>query len=332
MNRGGRQKENILHRIMESISFPLIVTIVLIATPVTTAALAQEAEGKRMAARLFGEGVDLHNVLEYHKAVRKYKEALSHWQSPKIYLYLSMALTKIGEPVEAYENLLKATSMTGVKLQTDDRERFEALRAELLREHLAVIEIPRPLPGAEVTLDGEPLSAENGVGRRVVRARRHVLAVERTGYFPIIENIPLKAGDRATVTLTMSRDELLKNRRWGWWTPWVVVGAGAGAALVGGVLLSTVRSTRNRYDRVLSDLAFGVECSESSTLGPLGILDDRIAVGILGAGGIVLAGGVVLAFLNQPRSSRSENRSSARFNIKPIINASTTGVSAQVPF
>jgi hypothetical protein len=63
-----------------------------------------------------------------------------------------------------------------------------------------------------------------------------------------------------------------------------------------------------------------------------GETEGRIATGLFIAGGAALATGSVLAYLNRPRSYRSEDRSSMEIEVVPAASGAVAGLSARFSF
>jgi hypothetical protein len=291
-------------------------------------------EDRRLAETLFAQAVELHEQLLRDQAMARYEEALSHWENPHIRWNLALLMKEMGQYLLAWEHLEAALVWGPEAFDEHDRDKLLAMRQMLLRQHLAVVEARCDQPGAEVALDGKPWFRGPGEARQVVLPGEHVITAWKPGYFPVTRTIVLSAGARGVVTIAMFVDRFIEKRRWQPWMPWVVIGAGVAAGMVGAGL-------DWHADRQLAqarrDLAR--ECGNALSCAPAipssygrALWGHRIGTGAMVVGGTAAAAGLALVLLNQPRAYRTAHRDSGAFELMPMVSPDIAGVSAQFRF
>ena len=151
-----------------------------------------------LAEERFAEGARLFKQWRFDEAEQQFREALSYREDPLIHLYLSRALEKQGRLVEAHEALQPAQRPGVEPLPAEDVQVAEDLRKSL-EARLAQIEVSCDVPGAEVSLDGEPWFTAPGRQRRMIGAGQHVLIARKPGYFAVTEPVSLIPGKQTRV-------------------------------------------------------------------------------------------------------------------------------------
>jgi hypothetical protein len=132
-----------------------------------------------------------------------------------------------------------------------------------------------------------------------------------------------------------ARPEPEPSRRWPVWIPWTVVGAGAVATGVGGLLYTAASNDYESFDKEFSETCPD-GCSESEVQSLSDQLErarsmettSRISLIV---GGVTVAAGVALVFLNQVTEPTSE-RATARTFIVPTLGPGAAGISAGISF
>jgi hypothetical protein len=301
------------------------------ATPVATR--PPEAERvSRLAEERFAEGTTLFKQWRFDEAEQRFREALTHWDHPLIHLYLSRALEKQARLVEAHEALQPALRSGVELLSPEDVQVAEDLRQNL-ESRLAQIEVHCDVPGAEVSLDGEPWFTAPSRARRMIGAGQHVLMARKPGYFPIAEPVSMIPGKQTRVVLRMTADVVHVERRWQPWQPRAVAGAGIAMSLAGGLFLWRARTDYGAIERDLDACAGEAACELSSRRIDRAEGKERIGTGVLIAGGSALAAGLAGMFLNLPRSRRSEpTRGLENLDIAPMLSGDTAGISVGLRF
>lgn len=181
------------------------------ATPPSTqpkAATWQQASpaDQQAAESLFAEGSHLFKQWRFAEAEERYRAALTHWNHPLVYFYLSRTLEKQGDLVSAYEMLLEALSHEPVPLPATDLRLALALRDEL-ESRLASLEVHCEQADTEVLLDGELWFRGPGQRQRMAHPGLHVLVARKVSFAPITRAVTLQPGMEARVELRLSLDE-----------------------------------------------------------------------------------------------------------------------------
>ena len=290
------------------------------------------AEARAAADRLFNEGLDRHDELLLAQAAARYREALGHWNHPSIRLNLARVLDKMGQYLEAYQELEKALQWGMEAFDEDRRPAIEDLRTRLLDKHLAAIEVRCDEPGAKVLFDGKPWFVGPGVERRVTLPGEHVVTARKERFFPVVKTVPLVTGKTGAVTIVLDEDGFYYQRPWASWKPWAVVGAGVVAGVIGGGLFW-------RADGEFAGVNSKSRCPEDDVCPPTswngyGRAEtlNGAAVTSFVAGGAAITAGLVWAFLNQPRAHRTRPENEPTFNLTPLISRDATGLSLRWSF
>jgi hypothetical protein len=287
---------------------------------------------QKKAEALFAQGSQLFQQWQFVHAEEKYREALTHWEHPIIYLYLSRTLEKQGHLEGAYETLQQALGQDSNLLSHADKQVAEELRTNL-ESRLAQIEVHCADAGAEVLLDGVPWFTAPGPHRKMIRPGQHVIIARKAGYFQVTEVATLLPGKQTRVELRMSVDEVRVERRWHPRTPWIVVSGGVATSLLGGLL---VRQAMNDYAAVREDLTrfcgYYVCQPVSTRRRDSGGWKDAVGSGMLVAGSAAAVIGLAGVLLNQPHSYRSEPASDVKLDFAPLVSGAGAGVSARFEF
>jgi hypothetical protein len=283
-------------------------------------------ERKQRARALFQEGRELHQQLLLGEARGRYEEALRLWEHPALRFNLARVLWRMGQPLPAYENLGLALRWGPGSLPADDEQETQRLMQRLEEQELSAVEIRCDEPGASVQLDGRPWFVGPGRERRMVLPGEHVITARKEGYFPLVKSVPALAGRSVSGTLKLSVDGLVTERKWAGWAPWAVVGAGAAVGVLGGALQGRVGELREEFQRQCR-----VSCAPASTESA-GAWESRVATGAFAVGGATVATGLVLAWLNRPRTYRSEDGGGVELQLLPLVSREGGALSARLSF
>lgn len=266
-------------------------------------AVGVTAEQKQEAARLFDEGTASLEGDLYEEAANSFREALKHWNHPAIHYNLALALMH-SNPLECHKELEAAMQYGPEPVEAEKYERAQRLLATVEKK-LARIEITCDTPGARITLDSrkDPLVCPKNHGEWV-SSGTHQLRVTRSGSASAEETFALKEGDK--------REQRLRyGKLWPrlTWHPWILVGAGAAAA-VGGLLFGQQAGNQYQaFDALVKD------CSQSNVNEgchapfPEGVIEARergdllhnAEVGFYVTAAVAATTGAVVLFLNQER-------------------------------
>jgi tetratricopeptide (TPR) repeat protein len=287
---------------------------------------------QEQAEALFAEGSTLFEQWQFVHAEQKYREALTHWEHPVIYLYLSRTLEKQGHLEGAYEALQQALHRDPDLLSPEDVQVAEELRTGL-ESRLAQLEVHCADAGAEVLLGGVPWFTAPGPQRKMLRPGQHVIIVRKPGYFPVTEVATLLPGKQTRVEIRLSVDEIRVERRWQPWTPWKVIGGGAVASLLGGLLLRQAMNDYAAFEKALAPCHGQPSCSQVSTSERhTGLWNHAVGTGVLIAGSAAVVVGLAGVLLNQPHSSRSEPAEGVEFDFAPLVSGDGASVTARIKF
>lgn len=299
---------------------------------------------QRRAAALFAEGTALFKQWRFDEAEGKYREALAHWEHPIIHLYLSRALDKQLRLVEAHATLQQAMRQAQSQAQgqaqsherpllsPEDVQVAEELQKSL-ESRLAQVEVHCEVPGAEVSLDGEPWFTAPGRQRRMIGAGQHVLIARKPGYFPVTEPVSLIPGKQTRVVLRMTADVVHVERRWQPWQPWAVAGTGVAMSIAGGLFSRQARNDHAAFERAVAGCEQAICVQVPTRRRDIGERNDAIGTTALITGGAILAAGLAGVLINLPRFRRSEPTSrEVELDLAPLVTGDTAGVSARIQF
>jgi hypothetical protein len=267
-------------------------------------------EAQRRALQLFREGNALFEQAKYTEAVAVYEQALASWDHPNIRFNMASCLINMRQPLAAWTHLERALRFGEAPL--GERIYAEAKRAlAILDSSLVDLTIQSSQPGIRVMLDGEEWLS--GPGRRSMKLLpgRHQMVASRRGYVTLSRALDLQAGKAATERVALAREQIRVvrqnyERRWAWWVPWSVAGAGLVVGLAGTGVYLDARADIRQYDRDLAALCPS-GCPDDMIPGSLRE-DERkarqrsgIAIGMWSAGGALLVTGALMAILNRPQ-------------------------------
>ncbi|WP_437682325.1 hypothetical protein [Sorangium sp. So ce131] len=289
-------------------------------------------ERKQKAQALFEEARELHRRMMLAEARAKYEEALASWEHPELRLYLGRALKSIGLPLLAYENLRLSLQWAPGSLDPEVEQEARASMRALVEQELAAIKIRCDEPGATVLLDGKPWFVGPGAERRMVTPGEHVVTARKAGYFTVVKPVVVPAGKEASGQLALSVDTIVTKQRWPAWIPWATLGAGAALGAAGAGLMWHAGASHGEVDQRLRE---GCErsCPPSTADGyEASVLENRLAIGALVAGGAAAVAGTVLLFMNRPQPYRTEDRGGVKLDLLPAASFDAAGLSARLVF
>lgn len=289
-------------------------------------------EARQIAEALFAEGGTLFQQWQFAQAEEKYREALTHWEHPAIFLYLGRALEKQGHLEQAYAMVLEARRAGPVQLLPEDRQTAEELQKEL-ESRLAQISVQCDQADAEILLDGQPWFRGPGRQRRITRPGQHLLVARKEGYFTVTEVVALVPGKQTEIQIHMSEDKLRSERRWQRRTPWFIAGAGLGVSVFGGQFILRAKGDYDRFREALVRCERKGTCAQISTRErDSSVKREMFGTGFLIVGSAILAAGLTGVLLNQPRFHRSEPANRVDIEVTPLISGNTAGISAEIRF
>lgn len=298
------------------------------------------AEEQEQARAIFKEGNDLLRQSLFPQAVKKYRDALEHWDHPGIHFNLSLALLNLDQPIAVYRSLEKAMKYGPEPL---GEEKFDRAKSyfELVSDQLGTVEIAVSEPEARVTLDGKPVLTGPGTYTELLGVGEHQIVASKRGYIDETVDFVIEPRETEKVDVVLySIDEMtVSKRRWPAWMPWAVVGAGTVVLAVGGGLHAQSSSGFADFDKSFDERCMTGGCIESDVPDLTDKLasaerQQQIAVTSYIIGGAALAGGLVMVFLNQPQVFRRDIDAGTekQLTLVPLVAPDTAGVSASFRF
>jgi len=289
------------------------------------------------AIALFGKGNDMLGQERYTDALPLYLQALKLWDHPSIRYNMALCLIHMLQPLEAYDNLTQAMrygeAPLGPGLFKQAKDFQSALQSSLAQIAVTVIQ-----PDVKVTLDGKPITADQGTTTISTLAGPHQLVATKPGFETEQRSLNLPAGKvtREEVTLKEAgKDRIVTirenyERRWSWWFPWSVAGGGVLLGLVGGGVYLDARHKINNYDAALardcpagctSDMIGSSLSQEARTARRL----SQVAIGMWVVAGAAIVTGGALSVINRPQKMEEHK-------VTPMMTVSKDQVSLGVSF
>jgi tetratricopeptide (TPR) repeat protein len=292
-------------------------------------------EARKKAVALRNQGKALAYEFQLTSAVRKYLEALEHWNHPAFHYDLCRMLKALDRPVEAYESVKQALRHGPGPLANDEatrQKRYEemlALRVELERR-LVILEIKSHASDTDVSVDNH-IVTPGADGAKVLVPGVHRMAAQGPGHRPLIASLDLAPGTNATIHLVGKQPVAT-------WKPWVTVWVGAGVTMAGASLYWHARNSHDALERIAS-----ARCAQGCGRGKpeaAELEDDwrrvrwhnRIGLGGLIVGGTVLLTGSGLVLWNLQRDFEVIAVEDKPLSITPVVSPALTGVTATLEF
>lgn len=298
-------------------------------------------DAQTRALEIYNEGNALFGDNQFVAALAKYREALTHWDHPRIRYNIAICLMELDQPVDALENLEAALKYGDAPF---DAQAYTQAQRDLKSLHRQVAELAVSCSeqGAEVTLDGRPLFTAPGEKKLRLVPGPHALVVTKRGFATESRSLVLLPGkvDTETVALVPLRPVVVMQRRWAPWKPWAVVGAGAAVALIGVPVRLRATDDIGNYNAYVN-----AQCPQGCAIDelPAGIRDlpqrsrteNILGIGLMAAGGAAVVTGVVLVILNLPHQEtldESDPANRGKLKVAPMPVSGGGGVAATVSF
>jgi tetratricopeptide (TPR) repeat protein len=265
---------------------------------------------QRRALQLFQDGNVFFEQAKYTEAIAKYEQALAVWDHPNIRFNMAICLINMRQPLVAWQHLEQALRFGAAPLGKRLHAEAMTYRAAL-GASLAELKITATQPEVTVMLDGGQVLV--GAGERTLKllAGKHQLVASRRGYVTDSRALDLPAGQPVVerIALVPERVKVERenyDRRWPWWTPWIVAGSAVAIGGVGAGLYASARTDIKRYDQDLATLC-PLGCAPGDIPASLSSRErsarrkSGVAVGMLISAGALAIGSGVMAILNRPR-------------------------------
>lgn len=294
---------------------------------------------RKRACELFARGTEkLLLDAAFSEAAELFKQALKHWNHPRIHFNLASALRDLNQPIERYMTLQRAVRYGAVALGQDKYELAQK-QMKILEQKLSFIEIACEVPGARVTLDGKYLFTGPGRINQIVVAGDHAIAATKPGYTEDGETRDFEPGQSPTITLRLyplteltEKYHKLGNPNIQWW----LLAGGAVAAMTGGSFIAVARIDQNEFNAQVKRCGSeGCQVGEVDESLRLRAREQNMAgVITLGIGAAALTGGLIVAIYNRERERRLsvEDIESRGVAVIPLISHQTLGFHASFSF
>ena len=313
-----------------------LISSVAVAQPERPWAKGVSEADQKAAFKLFDEANTAFGARSYGEALKTYKAALAHWDHPMIRYNMAECFIHLDQPEEAFKSIQKALEY-GVAALGEDVHNRALTRQKLLVGQIAYLEVVNDESGAQVTINGDPLLAQVGKVRKVLRPGRYQIVAKKDGRLTQTEEVTLLPGETRELKVRLLEVGAVPLvRRWATWKPWVVLGSGVLVGVGGGVLAFRARQNMDRFDDfVANDPTCANGCPESEI--PANIRDskdtaelqDVIGLSMIGTGVAVAATGVALLILNQPRRAEVPPPGVA---VVPVLDPDNTGFAVRVSY
>ncbi len=266
------------------------------------------------ALAIYREGNAEFEEARYAQALAKYREAIKHWDHPAVRFNMAVSLVNLDQPLEAYESLTAALQYGDAPLGAEAYAQALTYK-KLLDGQLTHLRVTCDIDGAIVTLDGQPLLSGKGDAARLLLPGAHQVVASKPGYLTETTPLVLVPGKEQVHAVKLQKLVVRTRmvRRWDARTPWLFVGAGAGALVLGGVLEYQAHNDYRSFDDQVQlqcplgcgpNMPAGMQQVAASTqsLKTKARVENIAGVSLLAAGGAAVAVGLVGVYLNLPRS------------------------------
>ena len=209
------------------------------------------------------------------------------------------------------------------------------------RSQLARVVVSCAEPEAQVTLDEQPLLECPGqTEKELMSEQTYAIAIERPGYLGEHRSVTPKPGERVAVDLRTTTIEVASSLRWSRALPLSVVAGGLALAVVGGVMQNQAVSNMSSYDSEIDSRCGppihgcfpGIVPQEVLDLETRAQWQNRMGIGMMLAGGVIVSAGLTLVLLNKPQGQRVEKPSKPARIVVPTISGKGGGVVAKFRF
>ncbi len=284
------------------------------------------------ARKLTSEGVKAAGDSRWPEAAGKFKQALKHWDHPRIHYNLIEPLVMLDKPLEADRHLAKALAH-GREGLGPDKYREALVQQKQLAGRIATLTLESTHAGAEVSLDGRPLFTAPNKRTLKLDPGPHVVVAKLKGFFPTTRSLVLIGGKHTTETLKLVKltaGKTIYKRRFRNWVPWAFVGSGAVVGVVGLGLRTLAKSSFDQYDALIQGMCNPscplTETEQHEHLKDRGDLYNATAIISFGVAGGLLVTGLTMAILNSPRAVGVERPTPSGPKITPTVSRTGPGV------
>ncbi|MDX2091842.1 MAG: hypothetical protein SFX73_28530 [Kofleriaceae bacterium] len=269
------------------------------------------AESKATAQRLLGEGNDKFVVNQFREALEKYEAAVAAWDHPAIRFNMVRTLIALDRPLEAARSVDRVLAYGKEPFKDNESMYTEALNYQrLLASQIATLEVGCKQAGVDLKVDGQKFVECPGRSAKQMLPGAHALVAAKPGYKTETKDLVLLPGKVQPLTIeliTLDKATLYKSR-WATWKPWAVAGTGLVIVGLGGLVNLQASNDMDQVETQLEEqCGGGLGCATDvyeRRIRPLedrAILENRIGIGMMIAGGAVVTAGVVAVIMNRPK-------------------------------
>jgi hypothetical protein len=292
-------------------------------------------EAREKAIKLRNQGRALAQEFQLTGAVKKYREALEHWNHPIFHYDLCRILNALDRPLEAYASVKQALRHGAEPLGHDEatrQKRYQqmlAFKAELERR-LVLVEIKPHGSKVDVSVDNHIVTPGED-DAKVLTPGRHRMAAQGPGHWPLIEDLHLAPGTTATIYL-VGKQPIAS------WKPWLTLGVGGALTVASAGLYWHAIDEHHALERSVktgcTPICTDTDLSRESLDGDWRRIrwQNRIGLGGLIAGGSVLLTGTGLVLWNQQRKFELVPIVEKPISITPVVSPALTGVVGTLRF
>jgi hypothetical protein len=180
--------------------FSALAALVLVLVPHAARAESDE-EAKTRAAVMLNEGNKFFEQKDYARALARYEAAYALYPSPKLYYSLGRARHALGHTARAAEYYEQFLVEAGVEYRSPLYEKAQTSLNNLM-SRLGKIRVVEGVPGAKITVDGNP-AATLPSKPIFVEAGARVVSAELAGYLPFEAKVNVEPGRLAPLKITM---------------------------------------------------------------------------------------------------------------------------------
>lgn len=291
------------------------------------------------AQRLADQGYELIEQRRYELAAEHYVQALEHVRDPILHLQAGSAFFNALRMVDAYEHLREA-----LRCGRDDLTAEQVAEAKrklgLLSRRLGEVSVDCRAEAGEVGLGEQDWFTCSGQRTRLVAVGQYVIHVTRDGHVPVQEVVTVTAGKRVAVepVLMSEAQARIVTHRWSRRLLGGVAGSGVAVAALGGVLQWDASRRIASSVLVLDEcLRPTVGCKESviesqEDVQSQALFENRLALGSLVLGGVVLAVGIGMAIGNPTQSRLDPRAGTAGVKVLPMTVGGGSGLTVRLDF
>ncbi|MFN0253904.1 MAG: hypothetical protein ACKV2T_43980 [Kofleriaceae bacterium] len=260
------------------------------------------------ANAVFAEGNERFAEEQHAPAIERYRAAISIWDHPMIRYNLAITLIRVGQLLEAAEQLDLALQYGERPFPTKPRYREALDYHRLLAGQLGYIHVTCGQPGVKVLLDGRSWLECPGTRKQRVVVGEHALVAEHPLFVTRAIRSVVQGGATVSqdITLQSLEDAVQYTYPYRRWIPWSVIGTGATVSVIGAVVWGAGRNKAEDTE-ARSIMVCGAGCTDEERAAA-GLDDDfasatlqrRIGIGMLIGGVVVSATGAYFAITNRP--------------------------------